>query len=132
MASTAEFLTPLDLRAHVPGEWVVLSLLGYQSADGERYYVPPTFITDLASIPAIFRPAINRNGKSRKPAVLHDYRYCVKQGTREQADALFLEALEAEGVNLITRRIMWLAVRAYGWRYWNARTGITSEDFIDA
>jgi len=132
VASTAEFLTPLDLRAHVPGEWVVLSLLGYQSADGERYYVPPTFITDLASIPAIFRPAINRNGKSRKPAVLHDYRYCVKQGTREQADALFLEALEAEGVNLITRRIMWLAVRAYGWRYWNARTGITSEDFIDA
>ena len=63
---------------------------------------------------------------------MHDYRYCVKQGTREQADALFLEALEAEGVNLITRRIMWLAVRAYGWRYWNARTGITSEDFIDA
>jgi hypothetical protein len=62
---------------------------------------------------------------------LHDYRYCVKQGTREAADALFLEALEAEGVNLITRRIMWLAVRAWGWRYWNARTGITSEDFIN-
>jgi hypothetical protein len=129
---TAEFLTPLDLRAHVPGEWVVLSLLGYQSADGERYYVPPTFITDLASIPRLVHPVLSPNGNSRRAAVLHDYRYCVKQGTREQADALFLEALEAEGVNLITRRLMWLAVRAWGWRYWNARTGITSEDFIDA
>jgi hypothetical protein len=128
----AEFLNPLDLRAHTKaGEWVVLSLMGYQSADGERYYVPPTFITDLASIPRIVHPIISPTGKSRRAAVLHDYRYCVKQGTRKQADDLFLEALEAEGVNLITRRLMWIAVRAYGWRYWNARTGITSEDFID-
>jgi hypothetical protein len=104
----------------------------YRSAAGRAYVVTAGFITDLASIPLIFRPAIDRNGKSRKAAVLHDLCYCLKHGTREAADALFLEALEAEGVSLITRRVMWLAVRAWGWRYWNARTGITSEDFIDA
>ena len=129
----AAFLTPLDLRAHTePNEWVVLSPLMYRSASGRKYIVTAGFITDLASIPRILHPIIHPNDKSRKPAVLHDLLYCLKQGTREAADALFLEALEAEGVNLITRRIMWLAVRAYGWRYWNARTGITSEDFIDA
>lgn len=137
MEYIAEFLTPLDLRAlPEPGEWEVLNLLGYQSANGVRYYVPPTFITDLASFPQPMRAIVQRSfkrfeKKTRRPSALHDYRYCVKQGTREQADALFLEALEAEGVNLFTRRAMWLAVRAWGWRYWNARTGITSEDFVD-
>jgi hypothetical protein len=58
--------------------------------------------------------------------------YCLKHGTREAADALFLEALEAEGVNLITRRLMWLAVRAWGWTYWRSRDGLTQEDFVNA
>lgn len=129
MLLSAEFLTPLDLRAHVPGEWVMLSTLSYRSSNGALYHIPARFITDLASIPGLFQPAIDRNGKSRRPAVLHDFRYCLKHGTRAEADALFLEALEAEGVNLITRRAMWLAVRAWGWRYWNARNGITHEDF---
>lgn len=129
MLLSAEFITPLDLRAHAPGEWVLLSLLAYRSADGRLYQVPPRFITDLASIPGLFQPAIDRNGKSRRPAVLHDYLYCLKRCARAEADALFLEALEAEGVSWFVRRAMWLAVRAGGWRYWNARTGITHEDF---
>lgn len=129
MPLSAEFLTPLDLRAHVPGEWVLLAPLTYRSASGGLYRIPARFITDLASIPSLARPAIDQNGRSRRPAVLHDFRYCLKHGTREEADALFLEALEAEGVGWLTRRTMWLAVRAWGWRYWNARTGMTDEDF---
>lgn len=129
MLLSAEFTTPLDLRAHEPGEWVVLSLLSYRAIGGRMYHVPARFITDLASIPGLFQPAIDRNGKSRRPAVLHDFLYCLKQGARSEADALFLEALETEGVGWFTRRTMWLAVRAWGWRYWNARDGITHEDF---
>lgn len=129
MPSSAEFSTPLDLRAHVPGEWVLLADLVYRSSDGRIYRVPSRFITDLASIPRIARPAIDRNGKSRRPAVLHDWLYCLHADTRAEADALFLEALQAEGVGLIIRRAMWLAVRAGGWVYWNARAGVTTEDF---
>lgn len=131
MLRSARFETPLDLRAHVPGEWVVLSLLQYRSANGRLYRVPPRFITDLASLPGIVQPAIDRNGKSRRPAVLHDFLYCLHQDTREQADALFLEALQAEGIGWATRHVMWLAVRAWGWRYWNKRDGMTEEDFAD-
>jgi hypothetical protein len=127
---SAEFLSALDLRAHVPGEWVLLSGLDYRSAAGRMYHVPARFITDLASIPGVFQPAIDRNGKSRRAAVLHDWLYCLRQGTRAEADALFLEALQAEGVNWFIRRAMWLAVRAGGWRYWDKRTGVTHEDFV--
>ena len=129
MLRSAEFLSPLDLRAHVPGEWVLLSGLDYRSAAGRMYHVPARFITDLASIPGVFQPAIDRNGKSRRAAVLHDWLYCLHQGTRVEADAMFLEALQAEGVSWVIRQAMWLAVRAGGWRYWNKRTGVTHEDF---
>jgi hypothetical protein len=105
--------------------------MGYRDSKCQTHWVPPAFITDLASQPAITRPVLDRNGKSRRPSALHDYKYCVKQGTRKEADDLFLEALESEGVNMITRRMMWLAVRAWGWTYWNKRDGITSEDFVD-
>lgn len=104
-------------------------MLQYRSANGRLYRVPPRFITDLASIPGIAQPAIDRNGKSRRPAVLHDWLYCLHADTRQEADALFLEALQAEGVGWLTRHAMWAAVRAWGWRYWNARDGVTDEDF---
>ena len=129
MPISAKFLSPLDLRACAPGEWELLSDMVYCSADGALYRVPRLFITDLASIPGLFQPAIDRNGLSRRPAVLHDFRYCLKVGHRADADALFLEAMEAEGVSWIVRRSMWLAVRSWGWRYWGARDGVTSEDF---
>lgn len=128
---TDGFSGPLDLRAHEPGEWVVLNPMFYLSLDGRSYGIPAGFITDLASIPAIFRPAINTNGLSRKPAVLHDARYCAKAGTRKEADDLFLEALERCGVGFSQRWAMYLAVRAGGWVYWNSRDGMTSADFVD-
>lgn len=128
-AKPARFLSNLDLRAHDAGEWVLLAPLSYRSAAGYLYQIPAWFITDLASIPRLARPAIDQNGRSRRPAVLHDYLYCIKDGERSQADALFLEALEAEGVGWFTRYAMWLAVRAGGWAYWNKRDGMTTEDF---
>lgn len=123
------FLTQLDLRAYQPNEWLVLNPLKYRAVSGALYTVPAGFVTDLASIPAMVRGIISPNGPSRRAAVLHDWLYCLKAGERSEADALFLEALEAEGVNLFVRRAMWLAVRAGGWMYWNRRNGITGDDF---
>lgn len=125
------FLTPLDLRAHRPGEWVVLLALIYKAKDGVRHIAPRGFITDLASIPRLFRDVFNVNGLSREPAVLHDFLYCIQYTTRAEADALFLEALESVGVGWATRYSMWLAVRAGGWMYWGSRDCITQDDFAD-
>lgn len=128
MLATAEFLTPLDLRAADPGEWVVLADLRYRSTKGRIYLVPANFITDLASIPRLLQPFIAKDGNSRRAAVLHDFRYCLKRGTRAEADALFHEALLADGVGTWTARLMWLGVRAGGWVYWNSREGMTLDD----
>ena len=125
------FSGDLDLRAHAPGEWVVLSPLVYHSFSGKTHGVPSGFITDLASIPALFRTIFNQNDASRKPSVLHDSLYCKKQGTRKDADDLFLEALERCGVGFARRWSMYLGVRAGGWVYWNSRDGITEADFVD-
>ena len=67
----------------------------------------------------------------RKAAVLHDSRYCIKQGSRKDADDLFLEALERCGVGFLRRWAMYAGVRAGGWVYWDSRSGITEADFLD-
>ena len=126
------FLTPLDLRAYKPDEWVLLLALIYLAKNGKRYIAPRGFITDLASIPRLLRALFDINGQSRAPAVLHDFLYCMHYTTRAEADALFLEALEATGVGWATRWSMYLGVRSGGWIYWSKRDdGITQEDFLD-
>lgn len=129
----SRFVGNLDLRVYEPGEWVLLQHFGYRTRIGSPFSVsgsgpkghtvmaPRGFITDLASIPRIFRGFISQTGKSRYAAVIHDYLYCDQATTRADADAIFLEALEASGVGWIQRKAMYAAVRAGGWIYWNKR-----------
>lgn len=127
------FLTPLDLRAYKSGEWVVLAGLLYLALNGARYMVPRGFVTDLASIPRALRWLIDPDGPSRQAAVLHDFLYCIHYSTRAEADALFLEALAACGVNRATRYAMYLGVRAGGWVYWDKRRdGVSQDDFVSS
>ena len=109
-----KFSTPLDLRATSPGEWQVISPLVYTSKDGDIYIVPTGMITDLASIPKLLRPAIDRNGLSRPAAVLHDYLYLIGSLSRKQADELLLEALLSCGVGGFVAKGMYWSVRAFG------------------
>ena len=109
-----KFSTPLDLRATNPGEWQVIYPLVYTSNDGDIYIVPTGMITDLASIPKLLRPAIDRNGLSRPAAVLHDYLYLIGSLSRKQADKLFLEALLSCGVGGFVAKGMYWSVRAFG------------------
>lgn len=123
------FDRPMDLRVWVPGEWVVLGNLGYVSLSGKSITVPRSFITDLASIPQLAQALFPIDDASRMPAVLHDWLYCSKALPRDQADAIFHEALLRAGVNRVKARAMWSAVRAGGWAYFNKRDGVTTEDF---
>ena len=128
MMAGVGFCSPLSLDEYVQngvsvsGEWVVDRDLIYHSKAGDWYAVPRGFITDLASIPKALRWLIDVNGKHRRAAVLHDYLYCSQITTREEADALFLEAMGMIGVDTYQRNAMWSGVRAFGWRYWNKRT----------
>ena len=139
-AAATGFTTPLDLRAHRPGEWVVLKpLTYYPTATLAAIYglahisVPRGFVTDLASIPRLLRPVLDQNDDTREPAVLHDYLYCRQSVSRAAADALFLEALQRVGIGRIKRYAMYAAVRAFGGRYWHARPDglVPGEDIIE-
>ena len=132
MNPTVGFDAPLDLRAYTPDEWVVLNALTYRARDLRAFIVHKGFITDLASIPRLLRPVLDSNGKSRRPAVLHDSLYCRQLTRRADADLLFLEALELEGVGWAERTALYLGVRSFGWLYWRKRSaGLTPDDFAE-
>jgi hypothetical protein len=112
-----QFIGHLDIRA-VPQGYRLLAPLEYYSAVmGASVIVPAGFVTDFASIPAPGRILISGHGRDRWAAVIHDYLYSIKHD-RKQADAVFLEALECSGVNLMKRRVMYRAVRTGGWFFY--------------
>ena len=136
--SAFQFISTLDLQEYmlnglsVPNEWVVDQPL-IALRNGDKLIVPRGYITDLASIPRVFRNVFNVNGLLRAPAVLHDWLYSSQRFTRAMSDAIFLEAMEARGVDRAERYAVYSAVRAFGWSYWNKREktlGLNAQDFV--
>jgi len=91
-------------------------------------HVPAGFITDFASVPWIFRMIIPKRGKYGKAAVVHDYLYQYHKQvhmlsgviyTREQADQIFYQAMIVSGTKKWKAKVMYLAVRWFGWLVWN-------------
>lgn len=105
---------------------------------GRVITVPAGFETDLASVPRLPLAYLLFGGVGDAAAVLHDYAYSGKEPiTREQADALFREALGAldhastEGKSKIVKAVagswftvrraaMWLGVRIAGTGHYTA------------
>ena len=82
-------------------------------------HIPPGFLTDFASIPRLFWNILPPNGVYGKAAVVHDYCYRTKGFcTKAEADHIFLEAMQALGVNWVTRWTMYVGVHFFGkWSY---------------
>lgn len=95
-------------------------------ATGEVLRIPRTYQTDFASIPRVAGIIIDRFGYSLEPATIHDWLYSVGAGRgtgaseaeRARADRIFVDALEANGVGLATRTVMYWAVRLFGGAYY--------------
>lgn len=85
--------------------------------------IPAGYKTDLASVPRIPGIYWRVGGKAVLPAIVHDWLYeCGEPGlTRKAADEVFLEAMADENDPdwWTTRRVMYRAVRLFGWRGWN-------------
>lgn len=106
----AELLEPLAIS------WV-------RQGKRQRFVVPTRFIHNGPSIPDRLRGVVYYTHRLLRPSVVHDYLYTygAKQGwTRKEADQLFLESLSAEGVGIIRRRSMWVAVRIAGRSHWDS------------
>lgn len=97
------------------GQWKLLNRLEVLDDKEHSFYVPAGFATDLASLPRIIRGLFNRNGKSRKPAVLHDYLYSQKMFTRKKCDLIFKDCLINAGISKFAARLYYFGVRSGGW-----------------
>lgn len=120
------FRTELLLQAdRRPDNWIVRAPLVWECRHTGTITVPVGTVTDLASIPRILRNVwfLDPNGRSRRPAVLHDYLYRGgdRYGTgmtRAKADRLLRIALQSEGAGRWVAAVFWLGVRAGGWAAW--------------
>jgi hypothetical protein len=95
--------------------------------DGDRrgITVPRGLITDLTSVPRVFRIFVGRVGPWLEAAILHDYLYIAWQDVpglaprpsdRLFADRVMLLAMEAAAVGRATRWAIYLCLRAFGGR----------------
>ena len=116
---TLGFQTELVIRAKAGSDsvWILDEPLIYYSKTAGRIEVPPGFETDLASTPRV--PVIYGlwGDRVHREAVLHDYNYrsdSIPIVSRDQADDVFLEAMESRGVTWWIRYPMYLGVRCGG------------------
>ena len=87
----------------------------YQSDLVGEVFVPLGFETDFASVPRLPFAYSFFGGLAKKASVIHDFLYRTGKVSRQTADAVFLEAMEASDLNWFRRRSMWAGVRLFGW-----------------
>lgn len=134
------FTSSLDIQAIVtePDIWATTAPLAWDGKPPKGYRsvgpttVPRGFTTDLASIPQALRSVLDRNGVSRRPAVLHDWLYALQPCRRSLADATLRAALIADGETPFRAWVYWAGVRAGGWRPWAAHkaAGFGAKNFL--
>jgi len=100
--------------------WRIQEEILYCHTQEIMFLIPKDFITDFASIPkvlwSLFSPV---DPLYSKAAILHDRLYETHETTRQEADALFYEAMMATGCDLIVRYTLWSAVRLFGGLAWS-------------
>ena len=95
--------------------WVTEGPLLWKSEHG-GYHVGTGFLTDFASIPAMFRWLFSPNGAPwQVAAVLHDYLYSSTDTSRKEADLAFYWLSRAVGTSELKAATMYASLRVGGW-----------------
>ena len=120
---------------YLVGAPFAISWVAEDGTDGE-ITVPAGFITDLTSVPPLFRLFVSRAGPWLEAAVTHDYLYIAWQlvegrGPRDQdrkwADDVMFAAMKAAKVSAWRRWAIYLALRVGGrWTYQRSGEGIAN------
>ena len=119
----SHFQTALVAEA-VDGGWRLHApLVYYSDVLGRTVTVPTGYVTDLASVPRLFRFIVPvANAKNRRAAVVHDYLCTHPDGLvkdQKQADQVFREALGVVGVGRFRSAALYYPVRTFqsikGW-----------------
>lgn len=109
------FLTELKVEYVDGTNWLLVAPLVYEDPkQGLGVEVPEGFLTDFASVPRGFWNLFPRVGTWAPAATVHDFCYRHKLFDKATADRLFLHGMEELGVNWVSRRLMYRAVRLFG------------------
>jgi Protein of unknown function (DUF1353) len=116
------FLSKLILESDDkrPDFWIVRAPLIWQDPTYGRIEVPVGFLTDLASIPRALRniSSLDPDGKSRRPAVVHDWLYAWQGFGKDRSDEFLRTALIDEGVPHFDAESFYEAVHLFGADSW--------------
>jgi len=123
----SQFTRPLVVVPLDDGKsWVVVcDDFQYVSEDGSvTLKVPQWMVTDFASTPTLLWSVMGGAwGKHGNAAVIHDFGYWDQSLPRKVYDDLFLEGMRVLGVSRVRSRLMWAAVRSFGYFAWRANAG---------
>ena len=107
-----------------PRLWLLHSTMEIHTRAG-RLRIISGFVTDGASIPRLpgFWLLIGHpmQGDVLPAAICHDGLYSAKITTRKMADQILLDIMCVYAVNRVKARIIWAAVRLFGWAAWCGR-----------
>ena len=106
--------------------WRLKVPLGFESdLLKRRLIVPPEFITNYASVPRMPVVFLVAGDRSYDEAALHDWLYTCHEVTKEQADAVFLEALLLnDAISPLLAKSMHKAVSWFGGGAWDDSSSI--------
>ena len=123
------FRSKLRLSPYPDGvTWYLDTTLVYARRH-EVIRVPSNFETDLASVPRAFYSLFPPWGVYGEAAILHDWLYWHQGKSKPDADAIFLEAMTALGVQRWKRTCLYLAVRLFGRSAWDNNALIGSQGY---
>lgn len=83
--------------------------------------VPPGTPTDFASVPWPLTVLYPNVGPYSRAALFHDQLYRQQTCSRRTADSIFYDVMTHDKTPLWQRYPMYLAVRLFGWVFWNKR-----------
>ena len=97
---------------------------------GEYIVVPKGFVTDFASTPSLLKSVFPKSGPYLVGAIVHDYLYWNQSCTKEQADNIFLQAMEKAKIGSIKRKTIWAAVDNFGSSAWEENSKRKKSGYI--
>ena len=102
--------------------WVLLQAFSYSTDAGVVYTAPAGMKTDLASIPRPLWNIMPPFGRYTGAAVIHDFLYQTQPSTKEEADHILAEAMDANGVPHAERMAIYDGVKFGGQPAWDGHT----------
>lgn len=121
----SKFITELDARLKDDDKiWVIDLPLIYVSDILGKITVPMGFETDFASVPRLPFIYTFFGDRAHRESVIHDYLYrtdSIPAATYDQANDVFLEAMECRGKRWLVRKCMYWGVCVGGFTSYHKR-----------